>query len=814
VVVGDFNGDGRQDLAVACSGSNTVSIRLGDGAGNFSGSTGLSGSENLFSVVVGDFNGDGRQDLAFPNSLNKTVSIRLGDGAGNFSGSTEVGVVSKPRSVVVGDFNGDGRQDLAIANTRLDADTVSIRLGRCNLPPTITAASGLSRQQGSAAANSQIATVTNGNNGNVNVTVTSANPSNGVTISNIINTNGNIAADIAASCSASNATFTLQASDGTSTATDTLSVTVTANTAPILTYASPQSVTFNGPLNVTPTTASDNGSIAGYAVQSVVPALTAAPTVNASGVVSIANAQPAGTHTITIRATDSCGAVTDASFALNVNKAATTTALSSSSNPSGQGQSVTFTAIVSSAAGTPTGTVQFKADGGNIGDPVSLNASGVATLTTTALAAGSHAVTADYGGDSNFSASTGSLASSQVVGGVFEFAQPLYTVAERAGIVSVNVRRTGDTSQAMAVDFATDDGSTPSVAVPCSSVTGIALERCDFTRAVGTLSFAPGETEKTFTVLVNDDSYTEGPETLALRLSNLGGSSTLGAQASAVLQIDDDVTESTGNPIDDAEHFVRMQYHDFLGREPDAGGLAFWKGGITSCGSDAQCREVKRIDTSAAFFLSIEFQNTGYLVERMYKAAFGDANGITRITGNPVQIPVPIIRRSEFLTDSAIIRDGVVVGVGNWEQQLDNNKNAFALAFVQRQRFTSAYPLAMTPTAFVDQLNANVGGALDAATRQNLIDELTANNTAAERASVFRKVAENTEVDRREKNRAFVLMQFFGYLQRDPDAAPDTDHTGWKFWLDKLDGFGGDFRKAEMVKAFISSSEYRLRFGQ
>ena len=71
--------------------------------------------------------------------------------------------------------------------------------------------------------------------------------------------------------------------------------------------------------------------------------------------------------------------------------------------------------------------------------------------------------------------------------------------------------------------------------------------------------------------------------------------------------------------IDDARNFVRQHYHDFLNREPDHSGWDFWTNQITSCGSDVQCNEVRRIDVSASFFLSIEFQQTGYLVERFYK---------------------------------------------------------------------------------------------------------------------------------------------------------------------------------------------------
>jgi CSLREA domain-containing protein len=127
VAIGDFNGDGKQDLATANNGSDTVSIRLGDGVGGFSGSTEVSVGSGPRSVAIGDFNGDGKQDLATANNGSDTVSIRLGDGLGGFSGSTEVSVGSGPTSVAIGDFNGDGKEDLATAN--IGSATVSIRLG-------------------------------------------------------------------------------------------------------------------------------------------------------------------------------------------------------------------------------------------------------------------------------------------------------------------------------------------------------------------------------------------------------------------------------------------------------------------------------------------------------------------------------------------------------------------------------------------------------------------------------------------------------------------------------------------------------------
>ena len=132
VAIGDFNGDGMQDLAVANASSGTVSIRLGDGLGGFSGATDVSVGSGPNSVAIGDFNGDGKQDLAVANGDSNTVSIRLGNGSGGFTSPAtpevpEVAVGSAPVAVAIGDFNGDGRQDLAVAN--VSSGTVSIRLG-------------------------------------------------------------------------------------------------------------------------------------------------------------------------------------------------------------------------------------------------------------------------------------------------------------------------------------------------------------------------------------------------------------------------------------------------------------------------------------------------------------------------------------------------------------------------------------------------------------------------------------------------------------------------------------------------------------
>jgi hypothetical protein len=374
-----------------------------------------------------------------------------------------------------------------------------------------------------------------------------------------------------------------------------------------------------------------------------------------------------------------------------------------------------------------------------------------------------------------------------------QFSAGVFTVAEECGTGAlITVARSGDTGVAGTVDFATSDGT--------------ALQKNDYTKVAGTINFAAGEVSKTFMVLITEDAYGEGNESLTLTLSSPTGGLSLGTQNTATLTIlDDDPTNPpTVNPIDNAQTFVCQHYHDFFSREADASGLAFWTNQITSCGTDTQCIELRRINVSAAFFLSIEFQETGYLVHRIYKAAYGDLPGA----------PVPVIY-NEFLPDTQRIGQGVVVGQTGWEQVLENNKLAFAAAFVARPRFAAAHPTIMRPAQFVDALFTNAGVS-SAADRQAAIDEFGADTTTvnlAARARALRRVAENSTLVQQEFNRAFVLIQYFGYLRRNPNEAPDANFDGYNFWLNKLNQFNGNFINAEMVKAFITSGEYRQRFG-
>ena len=122
----------------------------------------------------------------------------------------------------------------------------------------------------------------------------------------------------------------------------------------------------------------------------------------------------------------------------------------------------------------------------------------------------------------------------------------------------------------------------------------------------------------------------------------------------------------------------------------------------------------------------------------------------------------------------------------------------------------------MSPAQVVDKLNLNAAGVLSPAQRATILALFgSAGDTTniAARAQALRQVAEDADLNNAEFNRAFVLMQYIGYLRRNANDSPDSDFTGYDFWLSKLNQFGGNFVNAEMVKAFISSSEYRNRFG-
>ncbi|MFN2532655.1 MAG: S8 family serine peptidase, partial [Pyrinomonadaceae bacterium] len=151
--------------------------------------------------------------------------------------------------------------------------------------------------------------------------------------------------------------------------------------------------------------------------------------------------------------------------------------------------------------------------------------------------------------------------------GTIQFSGASFSIGEGGGDLLVTVNRSGDSTGAASVDYATSDGA---AAQSCSTTNGLASSRCDYITTLGTINFAAGETTKTISVPIIDDIRAEGTESFTMTLTNAGGA-TLGAQSVATLTItDNEMVNGSTNPIDNAGFFVRQHYIDFLNREPDA----------------------------------------------------------------------------------------------------------------------------------------------------------------------------------------------------------------------------------------------------
>ncbi|HEY0172939.1 MAG TPA: SBBP repeat-containing protein [Pyrinomonadaceae bacterium] len=382
----------------------------------------------------------------------------------------------------------------------------------------------------------------------------------------------------------------------------------------------------------------------------------------------------------------------------------------------------------------------------------------------------------------------------QLGGGSPTYYWLVYEAAEGGGKVTVRVERSGHLASSFSVDYTTVDGTARSAS--------------DYAVAAGTLHFAPYEMAKSFDIFITDDAYgPEGLESFTVRLLNPTNGALLGPDSWNVVLLHDNDRANGANPVAppgfNAGFFVRQHYLDFLNREPDAAGLAHWTGEFAQCNGDAACLEVKRVNVSAAFFLSIEFQETGFYAMRLQRVAFGRRS----------DTPATRMTFDELTRDQREIAGGLVVGTPGWEQLLAARKRNYAsrvdrqLTFSGRNNHTSAAP-------YVDALFASAGVVPTPAERQAAIDAFhSSNSIEGGRTDALRAVADSDSVRAAEFNAAFVLLQYHGYLRRNPTDPPDADDSGYQFWLGKLNQFGGDYVRAEMVKAFINSDEYRRRFG-
>ena len=340
---------------------------------------------------------------------------------------------------------------------------------------------------------------------------------------------------------------------------------------------------------------------------------------------------------------------------------------------------------------------------------------------------------------------------------------------KRHGRVDITVSRTGNTTGAASVTYSTSDNAG---LTNCNVTNNVASSRCDYAAVVGTLNFAANETSKSFSIPVVDDSYFENGENFVITLSNPVGTQ-LGAPSTTIVQISDNETSNGPNPIVGTAFFVRQHYIDFLGREPDPGGFQAWQDTINNCpAGNTTC---DRIHVSGNFFQSPEFQARGYFVYRVYPVAFGRKPDYAEF------IP-DLARVSGFLSDA----------------QLEAAKVAFINDFVNRQAFATTYN-GLSNTQYVDTLLATAG--VTSSNREFWIAAL--GNGTRTRATVLRDISESIEVYNKYYNEAFVVMQYFGYLRRDPDAS-------YLNWIQELNTTGNS---RNMINGFVNSLEYRFRFG-
>jgi sugar lactone lactonase YvrE len=466
------------------------------------------------------------------------------------------------------------------------------------------------------------------------------------------------------------------------------------------------------------------------------------------------------------------------------------------SNPSVETVTVDFatangTAVAGSDYVANTGTITFS--------PGTTTASATVQVTGDTVVEPNETFSLSLSKATNASFISGSQTTATIINddATAQFTAQNQNVSENSGVVSVTVSRIGDTTKVATVNFQTTDN----FGGDCSQSNGNASAKCDFGTAGGTLQFGIGQTSKTILVSVVDDGYVEGNETITLTLSNPSGM-TLGSAASTTITIADDDLTAT-NPFNTNAFFVRQQYLDFLFREPDTGGFNDWLSVLNNCqpnqgglGSDPNC---DRVHVSSGFFRSTEFGERGYFAYRFYHGPLGRRPSFAEF--------VPDMRRlSGFLTPA--------------EQEAA--RAAFVADFMQKPEFLSIYA-GLTDAAhaaqFIAKLEEKAQVTLPATTttlpgqppqygRQELIDKMASGEFTA--AQTLRAFIEQKVVFDAFFFRAFVAMQYFGYLLRDPEDA------GYNDWVDVLtNGRGpvppGDFR--HLIFGFVWSVEYRQRFG-
>jgi hypothetical protein len=437
-----------------------------------------------------------------------------------------------------------------------------------------------------------------------------------------------------------------------------------------------------------------------------------------------------------------------------------------------------FITVTGGASGAGNGTVSF-------GVPANSGVQRSGTITV-----GGQSFTVNQDGTSGQSAAV-------------SFTSSAFTGSEAATYAVVNVQRSGDTSGTSTVSYATSD----SVSLTrCEVFNGFASSRCDYTGVTGTLTFSAAETSKTIVIPIIDDSFAEGNESFGITLTGAAGAA-LGT-AAATVTIQDNEAANGVNPVDNKAFFTRQQYLDFLGREPDTGGMSFYLNILNGCvPSDLECNKYTRGALSANFFRSPEFQRKGSYVMYLYMVSLGQRPATSAELNDPAKIDRP--HYNEFITDLASISDPTddpAVG--------EAKKVAFTDAWMRRAEIQARYPSTLTNAQFVQKL-MDTAGITTLSIQNQLVSNLNAETIT--RAQALRAIAESAEVNARFYKQAFVTMEYFGYLRRDPEVcvgSADPNGCGYIFHNNRFQlAADPDFLENTIVRGFIESPEYRGRFG-